>query len=49
MRMHIPPKTADQQVQQQDVHDSELSDFSKVNHAQRKLALRVVELLLEAE
>ena len=47
MGMHINPKTADQQVQQQDIHDSELSDFSKVNHTQRKLALRAVRLLLE--
>ncbi len=50
MRMHTRPKTADQQVQQQQyAHDSELSAFSKVNDTQRKLALRVVELLLEAK
>ncbi len=48
MGMHINPKTADQQVQQQVINELELSDFSKSIILKRKLAVCVVELLMEA-
>ncbi len=48
MGMHTHPKTADEQVQKQDDHDSELSDFSKSIILEGNLHFRVVKVLLEA-